>query len=91
MECRTAAKACELVLGDRDTDLAEYLVSRKPTAEQVEAWLCQAAGEGACTKAPPPLPADRPKGAAFKALTEDELHLRRTTRSMEQQGIVPGE
>lgn len=81
-ECRTAAKACELAMGDSDTTLAELIISKSPSAAAISAWLCNGDGGVSCAKASPPVPEHRPKGPEFVALTEDELQLRATTRSM---------
>lgn len=86
VECRTVAKACEEVMGDRDTDLAEHIVATSPSFSDLSAWLCSGK-DGVCEYDVPEMPKDRPTGPAFKALTAEELQLRDTTRTMKQQGL----
>ena len=61
-ECRTVARACEGLLGDWDTDLAEALFAQSAEEGSSRVWLEQRLCReltGACKSAPPPLPTPR--------------------------------
>jgi hypothetical protein len=82
VECKTIVKACEDVLGPRDTDVAEYLLTTATSAKDVHEWLCREE-TSSCSSAPPPLPKDRPKGEKFVKREKKDVDMERLMASMQ--------
>ncbi|CAL50537.1 unnamed product [Ostreococcus tauri] len=82
-ECKTIVKACEKILGPRDTDVGEYLFvsDGDVDAKAFRKWLCEEETTS-CAKAPPPLPKDRPKGEAFKKRDKKDVEMERLMAGM---------
>ena len=88
-ECKTMQRACEDIVGDRDTDVAEAIFT-DPTMKRaaLQAFLCNdAASTKACAKKPPPLPADRAPGPAFEEKTEKDIQMQRMMKQMKAMGM----
>ena len=85
-ECKTIVKACEDILGPRDTDVGEFLFTNADEsargAAALKKWLCTEETR-ACTGTPPALPKDRPKGEAFKPRDKHEVEMERMMASMQ--------
>ena len=82
-ECKTIVRACEKILGPRDTDVGEYLFTSGGDVDVKEFtnWLCKEE-TSACAKVPPPLPKDRPKGEAFKKRDKKDVDMERLMAGM---------
>lgn len=85
-ECRTIARACEEILGDHDTDLAEMLFNENYQRAQLNNFLCYEESNACVVKAPP-LPKDREPGPKFEEMTEQDLKMQKMMREM---GNIPG-
>ncbi|XP_047331835.1 uncharacterized protein LOC124935446 [Impatiens glandulifera] len=85
-KCKTIEKACQEVLGNYDTDIAEYIYKSKPNFELLFDFLCQDLTY-ACTFPPPPVPKDRVQGEPFVRKTSKEIEIDRKIKSMED---MPG-
>lgn len=85
-ECRTIARACDEIMGDHDTDLAEMLYDEKYQRAQLNNFLCYEESNACVVKAPP-LPKDREPGPKFEEMTEQDLKMQKMMREM---GNIPG-
>lgn len=61
-DCKTTERACQEVMGEHDTDVAEYLYKAGSTRAGVMKLLCKDLSK-ACVSKLPPLPKDVPAGA----------------------------
>ena len=85
VECKTIVKACEDILGPRDTDVGEYLFTSDDASDGVKAfqkWLCEEE-TSACSGKTPALPKDRPKGEKFKKRDKKDLEMERLMKNMQ--------
>eukprot|EP00271_Cylindrocystis_brebissonii_P015750 TRINITY_DN38745_c0_g1_i1.p2 TRINITY_DN38745_c0_g1~~TRINITY_DN38745_c0_g1_i1.p2 ORF type:complete len:262 (+),score=42.50 TRINITY_DN38745_c0_g1_i1:414-1199(+) len=73
-ECKTIQKACEQVLGDHDTDVAEALFAQDISRTALSKLLCRKLSK-ACVGPVPPLPEDREPGEEFVAGKEDQVKM----------------
>jgi hypothetical protein len=85
-------RACEDIVSDRDTDIAEALFTSGDAMKRaaVTAFLCRDEYEterGSCLRAPPPTPKDRQKGPAFEATDKKEIDMQRMMKQMEAMGM----
>jgi hypothetical protein len=92
VECKTMQRACEDIVSDRDTDIAEALFTSGDAMKRaaVTAFLCRDEYEterGSCLRAPPPTPKDRQKGPAFEATDKKEIDMQRMMKQMEAMGM----
>ncbi|KAH8938495.1 hypothetical protein BDL97_16G086100 [Sphagnum fallax] len=80
-ECRTIERACQEVMGDYDTDVAEFLY--KPGAQRagLSKLLCKDLSK-ACVGKVPPVPKDREPGEAFTPKPTKDAEMERLMRSM---------
>ncbi|CAD7705086.1 unnamed protein product [Ostreobium quekettii] len=85
-ECRTVARACVDMLDDFDVDLAEALFKGEKKRAALTDEFCRQSGRP-CSKKPPPLPQTRPRGPGFKALTEEEIRMKKMMREMSDMGL----
>uniref|UniRef100_J3MBB4 Saposin B-type domain-containing protein n=1 Tax=Oryza brachyantha TaxID=4533 RepID=J3MBB4_ORYBR len=85
-ECKTIERACQEVMGYADTDVAEFVYKKKPSADQLVKFLCKDLSE-ACTVDPPPVPKDRIPGEPFAAKPSKDAEMDRILKSMEG---IPG-
>uniref|UniRef100_A0A0D9WLZ2 Saposin B-type domain-containing protein n=1 Tax=Leersia perrieri TaxID=77586 RepID=A0A0D9WLZ2_9ORYZ len=81
-ECKTIERACQEVMGYADTDVAEYVYKKKPSADQLVKFLCKDLSE-ACTVDPPPVPKDRVPGEPFATKPSKDAEMDRLLKSME--------
>ncbi|EFJ48716.1 hypothetical protein VOLCADRAFT_104574, partial [Volvox carteri f. nagariensis] len=85
-ECRTIARACELITEDIDlTDLSAMLYKGKKRAA-ITNWLCYDATD-ACSRKPPPFSAGQRVDEVHEPLDEDEVRNTRMMRDMEAMGL----
>ncbi|WOL14599.1 hypothetical protein Cni_G23379 [Canna indica] len=89
LECKTIEHACQEIMGYLDTDVAEYVYSRRPSFDQLVGFLCKDLSN-ACSVKPPRLPADRIPGESFVAKSSKEAEVDRLMRSMEGMPGAPG-
>ena len=92
VECKTMQKACEDIVSDRDTDIAEVLFTGGEDIKRAAfgQFLCHNDDESAlnaCSKKPPPLKKDRPKGPSFEAVDKKEIDMQRMMKQMEAMGM----
>lgn len=80
--CKTIQKACQEVMGDHDTDVAEFLYSGESKRAALSQLLCRTLSQ-ACVGKAPPLPKGREPGEAFVAKDEKKVEMDRIMRSME--------
>ena len=90
-ECKTMQMACERIVSDRDTDVAEMLFTDGASLARagIQAKLCNDANEkaySACRKPAPALPKTRPKGPAFKEKDKKDVEMARLMKSMKGMG-----
>lgn len=85
-ECKTIERACQEVMGYADTDVAEFVYKKKPSADQLVKFLCKDLSE-ACVVDPPPVPKDRVPGEPFAAKPSKDAEMDRILKSMEG---IPG-
>mmetsp|Transcript_8268 Transcript_8268/g.51530 ORF Transcript_8268/g.51530 Transcript_8268/m.51530 type:complete len:301 (-) Transcript_8268:560-1462(-) len=88
-ECRTIARACDEIMGDHDTDLAEMLYDEKYQRAQLNNFLCYEESNACVVKAPP-LPKDREPGPKFEEMTEQDLKMQKMMREMGNMPGMPG-
>jgi hypothetical protein len=74
------------VMGYADTDVAEFVYKKKPSADQLVKFLCKDLSE-ACVVDPPPVPKDRVPGEPFAAKPSKDAEMDRILKSMEG---IPG-
>ena len=91
-ECKTMQMACERIVSDRDTDVAEMLFTDGASLARagIQAKLCNDANEkaySACRKPAPALPKTRPKGPAFKEKDKKDVEMARLMKSMKGMGM----
>ena len=84
--------ACEKIVADRDTDVAEAVFVNGATFEGTFAtdYLCRNDDEdalGACLAKPPKLPKDRPKGPAFEKVDKKDVDMQRMMKTMRDAGM----
>ena len=92
VECKTMQRACEDIVSDRDTDIAEALFTSGDAMKRAAftAFLCRDEDEQArasCARAPPPMPKSRPRGPAFEATDKKEIDMQRMMKQMEAMGM----
>lgn len=85
-DCKTIAKAVEAVIGDSDTDIAEELWKGTKNRSQFTNWLCHKQ-TGSCRSKPPPVPADRKPGPAFKVMDAQEAQMQKMMDNMKEMGM----
>eukprot|EP00238_Polyblepharides_amylifera_P012386 CAMPEP_0196580438 /NCGR_PEP_ID=MMETSP1081-20130531/28629_1 /TAXON_ID=36882 /ORGANISM="Pyramimonas amylifera, Strain CCMP720" /LENGTH=248 /DNA_ID=CAMNT_0041900301 /DNA_START=257 /DNA_END=1003 /DNA_ORIENTATION=+ len=85
-ECRTIAKACEEVIGDSDTDLAEALYKGDMQRAKLQNLLCRDLSD-VCTNAPPSVPKSRKPIEEFVELSDKEVEMQELMATM---GDIPG-
>ena len=89
-ECKTMQRACEKIVADRDTDVAEILFTGSPQRAALVQHMCHNDDEdgfGACVKKAPPLPKARPKGPAFDPVDKKDLDMQRMMKNMKDMGM----
>lgn len=92
VECKTMQRACEDIVSDRDTDIAEALFTSGDAMKRaaLTTFLCRDEDEPArasCARAPPPTPKSRPRGPAFEATDKKEIDMQRMMKQMEAMGM----
>ncbi|GBG70731.1 hypothetical protein CBR_g8029 [Chara braunii] len=87
-ECRTIQKACEEVVENHDTDVAELLFKGDTRRAAVSKLLCQKLSR-ACAGKTPPVPLDRSRGEAFVPKPKSQLEAERMMQTMKDSGM-PG-
>lgn len=85
-ECKTVERACQEVMGDHDTDVAEYLYKPGATRAGVVKLLCKDLSK-ACVGKPPRVPKDRAPGEPFTPKAGKEAEMDKLMRSLNG---VPG-
>lgn len=85
-ECKTIERACREVMGDHDTDLAEYLYKAGATRAGLTKLLCKDLSK-ACVGKTPRVPKDRVPGEAFTPKGGKEAEMEKLMRSLND---VPG-
>jgi len=88
-ECRTIAKACEEVMGDSDTDLAEAMYKGDMQRAKLTNLLCHDLAD-VCTSKPPKVPKTRKPGPAFVEMDEEEIRMQQMMASMKDMPGMPG-
>ncbi|XP_071742364.1 uncharacterized protein [Rutidosis leptorrhynchoides] len=88
-ECKTIERACQEVIGDYDTDVAEYIYKKKPQLSSLVNFLCKDLTE-ACSTKPPPVPKGREPGETFVPKSEKEAEMEKMLKSMEGMPGAPG-
>ncbi|KAH9615030.1 hypothetical protein KSS87_011164, partial [Heliosperma pusillum] len=88
-ECKTIERACQEVLGYSDTDVAEYIYSRRPQLDSLVNYFCNDLSK-ACTNKLPPVPKDRIPGEPFEPKAAKEAEMEKIMRSMEGLPGAPG-
>lgn len=91
-ECKTMQFACEKIVADRDTDVAEALFTGGEAMKRaaVTQFLCRDEDEtalGACLKKPPKLPKDRPAGPKFEPVDKKDIDMQRMMKTMRDAGM----
>ena len=91
-ECKTMQLACEKIVADRDTDVAEALFTGGEAMKRaaVTQFLCRDEDEtalGACLKKPPKLPKDRPAGPKFEPVDKKDIDMQRMMKTMRDAGM----
>lgn len=91
-ECKTMQLACEKIVADRDTDVAEALFTGGEAMKRaaVTQFLCRDEDEpalGACLKKAPKLPKDRPKGPKFEPVDKKDIDMQRMMKTMRDAGM----
>jgi hypothetical protein len=90
-ECKTMQRACEDIVSDRDTDIAEMLFTNENVSlKDFKSFLCLNEEEdalGCCLEKPPPLRKDRKKGPSFEATDKKEIEMQRMMKQMEAMGM----
>jgi len=89
VECQTIAKACDNLLGEHDTDIAEELYKESVKRAQLTQMLCYDLTDS-CSRKPPKLPkGGRPHDEEWEEIPEEELKVQRMMREMKGAGM-PG-
>eukprot|EP00191_Tetraselmis_sp_GSL018_P015891 CAMPEP_0177595942 /NCGR_PEP_ID=MMETSP0419_2-20121207/10687_1 /TAXON_ID=582737 /ORGANISM="Tetraselmis sp., Strain GSL018" /LENGTH=322 /DNA_ID=CAMNT_0019087559 /DNA_START=147 /DNA_END=1112 /DNA_ORIENTATION=+ len=89
VECQTVAKACDNVLGEHDTDVAELLYQESAKRSQLSQLLCHDLTD-VCNSKPPKLPKKgRPHDEEWIEVDEKELQMQKLMRDMQGAGM-PG-
>ncbi|CAI7795048.1 unnamed protein product [Closterium sp. NIES-54] len=60
-ECKTIQRACQDIMGEHDTDIAERIFNDEPSQSSLQRHLCHDLSK-ACSSKPPPVPQDREPG-----------------------------
>ncbi|CAI5506036.1 unnamed protein product [Closterium sp. Naga37s-1] len=60
-ECKTIQRACQDIMGEHDTDIAERIFNDEPSQSSLQRHLCHDISK-ACSSKPPPVPQDREPG-----------------------------
>ncbi|GJP39702.1 hypothetical protein CLOM_g24045 [Closterium sp. NIES-68] len=60
-ECKTIERACQQIIGDYDTDIAERIFNDEPSQSSLQRYLCHDLSK-ACSTKPPPVPEGREPG-----------------------------
>lgn len=92
VECKTIERACQEVMGEHDTDVAESMFKKQKQQQQQgsKEWLHELVCKklsGVCNRPPPALPQGRAPGPPFVAKTSKDAEIQRLMRSM---GDMPG-
>ncbi|KAL3698895.1 hypothetical protein R1sor_012971 [Riccia sorocarpa] len=85
-ECRTIERACQEVMGDHDTDVAEFMYKGNTQRAALSKFLCKDLSK-ACAGKTPAVPKDREPGPPFKPKPSKDAEMERIMRSM---GDMPG-
>ncbi|GAB4838936.1 hypothetical protein Ancab_039871 [Ancistrocladus abbreviatus] len=88
-ECKTIERACLEIIGDSDTDVAEYLYKSKPELDSFVNYLCEDLTR-VCSTEPPPVPKDRAPGEPFIPKPTKDAEMEKILRSMEGMPGAPG-
>ncbi|OAE21090.1 hypothetical protein AXG93_3661s1150 [Marchantia polymorpha subsp. ruderalis] len=88
-ECRTLERACQEVMGDHDTDVAEFMYKGNVQRAAVSKFLCKDLSK-ACVGKPPPLPKNRETGPPFSPKPSKDAEMERIMRSMSDMPGAPG-
>lgn len=88
-ECKTIELACQEVMGYADTDVAEYIYTKKPQLDTLVNYLCKDLTD-TCNKKTPPVPKGRTPGEAFVPKPSKEAEMERIMRSMQGMPGAPG-
>ncbi|CAI7739996.1 unnamed protein product [Closterium sp. NIES-53] len=60
-KCKTIQRACQDIMGEHDTDIAERIFNDEPSQSSLQRHLCHDLSK-ACSSKPPPVPQDREPG-----------------------------
>ncbi|KAG6555335.1 hypothetical protein Mapa_003378 [Marchantia paleacea] len=88
-ECRTLERACQEVMGDHDTDVAEFMYKGNVQRAALSKFLCKDLSK-ACVGKPPPLPKNREPGPPFSPKPSKDAEMERLMRSMSDMPGAPG-
>ena len=89
-DCKTMQRACEKIVSDRDTTVAEVIFTGQLQRAALVQHMCHNDDEdgfGACLAKAKPLPKTRPKGPAFDAVDKKELDMQRMMKNMKDMGM----
>ncbi|GMH03383.1 hypothetical protein Nepgr_005222 [Nepenthes gracilis] len=88
-ECKTIERACQEVIGDFDTDVAEYIYKSKPQLDSLVNYLCKDLTR-ACSIPPPSVPKGRTPGEPFIPKPAKDAEMEKILKSMEGMPGAPG-
>ncbi|CAM6127275.1 unnamed protein product [Calypogeia fissa] len=88
-ECKTIERACEEVMGDHDTDVAEFLYRGEAQRSALSKLLCKDLSK-ACVGKPPAVPKDRVPGEPFVPKPSKDAEMAKIMRSMSDMPGAPG-
>ncbi|KAL2641247.1 hypothetical protein R1flu_008834 [Riccia fluitans] len=88
-ECRTIERACQEVMGDHDTDVAEFMYKGNTQRAALSKYLCKDLSK-ACAGKTPPVPKDREPGPPFTPKPSKDAEMEKIMRSMSDMPGAPG-
>lgn len=88
-ECRTIAKACEQIMDDHDTDLAEVVWKGDIQRAKLNELLCRELS-GVCDKKDPKVKKGRKAIEDFEEMSDQEIEMEKLMKSMKDIPGMPG-
>ena len=80
------ARACTDLIEEIDYDLTEALFKGEKDQPTMQRRFCRELSS-VCAKKPPKLPADRPEGPPFVAMTEEDYKMAKMMQQMKEMGL----
>eukprot|EP00897_Mesotaenium_endlicherianum_P006469 jgi/Mesen1/5850/ME000298S05121 len=89
VECKTIKHACDVIMGDHDTDVAELLYNPEAKRAALSTLLCRTL-TSSCSAKPPPVPKSRVPGEAFAPLDSKKAEEWQNTESRKTEDMPGG-